>query len=310
MEFSDFLELIKKKSGTIFTLVFITVILTIALSLLNPLKYGATSGVLVVQNTAGSDPYTVSKSNEYLGNLFSRIVYSASFYDFVLNSPYNIDKNYFTGTYNQQLENWEKTVKTKTFGDTGIIEINVYHQNPYQAQQISLAINEVLINNNAYYQGSGQAIKVNVIDQPLVSTYPVKPNLPRNIALGFIGGLFLSLVYIYIFPEERHDLKLWTAKKKRKVKALGKAVKIEDYQSEESPTEETGIEETPSEKNEVEDMPTEQSEAEEIKETEKPDEERRLEPEEYSWKENRDQTTNSPRTEERPSGDMDNILKF
>ena len=139
MEFFDFIKLLKRKKGTIFSLVFIIIILSIGFSLLSPLKYGAKSRLLVVQNTGGVDPYTVSKSNEYLGNLFSQVAYSGSFYNLVISSPFDIDKNYFSGDYNKQMKTWGKTIATKTIADTGIIEINIYHQNPYQAQQIELS---------------------------------------------------------------------------------------------------------------------------------------------------------------------------
>lgn len=229
MEFFDFTKLIKKKRGTIATLVFLIIVATLGLSLLHPLEYGAHSRLLVVQNTAGNDPYTVSKSNEYLGNLFSEVVYSGSFYNFVMESSYNIDRGYFAGTYNKQLKKWQETVQTKTLNDTGIIEINVYHTDPGQAQQIALAVNDVLINKNANYQGSGQAIKVNIIDQPLISNYPVKPNLPQNLILAFAGGLMFSLFFIYLFPEERYNVRLWTAQHPKKVKHIGHSVKIDYY---------------------------------------------------------------------------------
>ncbi|MHB8903518.1 MAG: YveK family protein, partial [Patescibacteria group bacterium] len=158
MEFFDFLKLLKRKKGTIFTLVFVILVLSLGLSLLSPLKYSAKSSLLVVQNTNGVDPYTVSKSNEYLGNLFSQVAYSGSFYNLVIDSPYDIDKNYFSGDYNKQIKTWEKTISTKTLSDTGIIEVNIYHPNPYQAQQIALAVNDILINKNSNYQGGGQSI--------------------------------------------------------------------------------------------------------------------------------------------------------
>lgn len=232
MEFFDFIKLLKRKKGTIFGLVFIFVVLGLGLSLLTPLKYGATSRLLVVQNTGGVDPYTVSKSNEYLGNLFSEVAYSGSFYNLVLESSYNIDHGYFSGDYNKQLKIWRNTISTKTLADTGIVEINIYHPNPYQAQQIALAVNDILINKNSNYQGGGQSIKVNIIDQPLVSNYPVKPNLPLNLIIALSSGLLFSLFYIYIFPEDCYNIRLWSRKKakKIKVKVNNHSIKI-DYQS-------------------------------------------------------------------------------
>lgn len=229
MEFFEFIKLLKRKRGTIFSLVFIVVILSLGLSLINPLKYGAQSRLLVVQNTSGIDPYTVSRSNEYLGNLFSQVAYSGSFYNLVLGSPYDIDKNYFAGNYNKQLKIWSQTISTRTLADTGIIEINIYHPNPYQAQQIALAVNDIIINKNSNYQGGGQSIKVNTIDQPLVSNYPVKPNLPQNLVIALMASLLFSLFYIYIFPEENYNVRLWPKGKKRKVKVNNRAVNL-DYQ--------------------------------------------------------------------------------
>lgn len=229
MEFVEFIKLLGKKQGTILTVIFIAIVLTLIVSLVGPIKYGAKSRLLVVQNTTGTDPYTVSKSNEYLGNLFAQVAYSGSFYNLVLDSQYNIDKTYFSGNYNEQMKTWNKTIETKTLSDTGIVEINVYHTNPYQAQQIALAVNDILINKNSNYQGNGAAIKVNVIDQPLVSNYPVKPNLPQNLVIALIGGLLLSLFYIYLFPEDRYSLRLWPSKRVRRVKNIGHSIKLDYY---------------------------------------------------------------------------------
>ncbi len=229
MEFGNFIRLLGRKRGTIFTIIFVIIVLTVGVSLIGPLKYGATSRLLVVQNTTGSDPYTVSKSNEYLGNLFAQVAYSGSFYNLVLASPYDIDKNYFSGDYNGQMKIWEKTIRTKTLSDTGIIEINIYHPNPYQARQIALAVNDIMINKNSNYQGNGSGIKINVIDQPLVSNYPVRPNLPQNLVIALVASLILSLFYIYLFPEDRYDLRLWPKRKMKKIKNIGHAVKLDYY---------------------------------------------------------------------------------
>lgn len=217
MEFNEFLKLIGRKKQTIFAIMFVAIVLTIGLSLLSPLKYGAKSRLLVLQDASSSDAYSLSKSNEYLGNLFAQVVYSSSFYDQVIASPYNIDRNYFSGSYSQQLKKWRETISTSTQGDTGIVEINVYHTNVQEAKQIALAINDILINNNQNYH-SGQNIKVNIIDQPLVSSYPVKPNLPYNGALALVASFLVSLFYVYIFPERRNDLNLVGGRHKKHVK--------------------------------------------------------------------------------------------
>jgi len=216
MEFNEFLKLIGRKKQTIFTIVFVAVVLTIGISLLSPLKYGAKSRLLVLQDSSGADAYSLSKSNEYLGNLFAQVAYSSSFYDQVMTSQYNIDRNYFSGNYAQQLKKWQETISTGAQGDTGIIEINIYHTDIQEAKQIALAVNDILINSNQNYH-SGQNIKVNIIDQPLVSSYPVKPNLPSNAAVAFVASFLIALFYIYTFPERHNDVKL-IGKNHKKVK--------------------------------------------------------------------------------------------
>ncbi|MFZ4632397.1 MAG: YveK family protein [Patescibacteria group bacterium] len=215
MEFNEFLGLIKKKKQTIFTLMLVIVMLTVVFSLAQTMKYTVKSRLLVVQNASNNDAYTLSKSNEYLGNLFAEVVYSSSFYDRVEASQYSINNDYFSGTYNQQIEKWQKTVQTKTQGDTGIVEIYVYHPQPTEANKIALAINDILINNNQDYQG-GQNIKISIIDQPITSSYPNKPNLPYNVLAALFGSFIISLFYIYIFPEEKHNLYIFSKKKSKK----------------------------------------------------------------------------------------------
>ena len=216
MEFNEFLSLIRKKKQTIFTLMLVGIMLTVVFSLAQTMKYSVSSRLLVVQNSVGDDTYALSKSNEYLGNLFAEIVRSSSFYNQVLNSNYNIDKNYFSGSYSQQIKKWQKTVETKTQSDTGIIEISVYHPDVQEAKKIALAINNILINSNQSYQG-GQNIRINIIDQPLASTYPNKPNLLYNTLAAALISFFLSIFYIYIFPEEKHSIYLF-GKRKKKIK--------------------------------------------------------------------------------------------
>ncbi|MDD2680874.1 MAG: hypothetical protein PHE20_02085 [Patescibacteria group bacterium] len=215
MDLKEFLFLIKHKRQSILIIVLTALIITLIVSLLFPLRYEAKSRLLITQDTGQTDAYTVSRSNEYLGNLFTQVASSGSFFDLSLSSPYNIDESYFAGTYAQQIKKWQGTVKTKTIADSGIIEISIYHPVPYQAQQIALAVNDVMINKKNNYQGNGDKVRISVIDQPLISTYPVKPNLIQNAALAFLFGFIFSLFFIYIFPEDRYDIHLFNNKKKK-----------------------------------------------------------------------------------------------
>lgn len=223
MEFNEFLNLIKRKTQTIFTIIFVATMLIIVISLASSLKYSVSSRLLVIQDSSTSDVYSLSRSNEYLGNLFSQVVYSSSFYDQVLSSRYNVEKGYFSGDYGQQLKKWRKTVSTKTQGDTGIIEVNVYHPQVAEAKKIALAVNDILINNNKDYQGS-QNVKVKILDQPLASSYPTKPNVVINVAATIFLAFIFSLFYIYMLPEEKYNIYLFGRPNKRNKKIKDRGI--------------------------------------------------------------------------------------
>ncbi|MDD2353999.1 MAG: hypothetical protein PHH52_01945 [Patescibacteria group bacterium] len=240
MEFNDFLKLLRRKTQTIVAILLVVTMMAILVSLTQPLKYGVSSRLLVTQNSDNTDAYSLSRSNEYLGNLLATVVYSGSFYDKVLNSKYNVDKNYFAGEYSKQLKRWNKTVLTKTKQDTGIIEINIYHTKVAEARKIALAVNDILINSNQDYHG-GKNVEISIIDQPLASSYPVKPNLLVNSAMAFIVAFLFSLFYIYVFPEDKYSLYLFGKKnvknkKRKKVKSnLGEISIKSDLEYEEIP---------------------------------------------------------------------------
>ena len=207
MELNTLLKIVKKRSGAVMAIVLIFLISGSALTFSQPLKYRSRSRLLIISNLS-ADSYTVSKSNQYLSNLFSEVIYSSSFFDLTSNnSQYSIDKNYFNGSYKKQMKTWINTVETRSTGDSGILEISVYHQNPAQAKQISLAINNTLMTKSFNYQGTNQEqIKFNVIDQPIVSDYPVKPNIISNLSASLIFGLIFSLIYVYLFPSRKEKL--------------------------------------------------------------------------------------------------------
>ena len=211
----DLSNLLKQKRQTLVSIFLIFLIIGAGFVLLQDFKFGTKSKILVIQEGYGRvDPYAVSRSVEYLSDLFSRVVYSNSFFSFVMSSDFDIDKNYFGEDATKQMKKWKKTVSAKAIENSGIININVYHPDANQAKQIALAVNHALITQNQNYQGLGDSVKVSVLDQPVVSKYPVKPDLVLNFL--FIVGLSLlfGLVYIYIFPEEKYSLNFFGKKKK------------------------------------------------------------------------------------------------
>ncbi len=212
MEFNQFIKT-KKQTLICFFLVFL--LLGAAYTAVQTFKYSARSKVLVIQEGAsGVDPFAVSRSVEYLSSLFSQVVYSNSFFNLVQDSSFNVDRTYFKGDSIKQMKLWRKTVSAKSMENSGMINITVYHPSSYQAKQIALAVNHVLMTQNSNYQGIGSSVKITVIDEPLVSNYPTQPNVIINFGLVVVLSLIFGLAYIYIFPEEKYSLYIFRSKKR------------------------------------------------------------------------------------------------
>jgi len=207
MELFEFAKLLSKRKQTVIIIALLILLLTAVFTLVQPFKYGSNLKVLVIQNfSANTDPYVASKSNEYLSNILSKVIYSNSFYNSVLASMFNIDKNYFSGNVKKQMKKWSKTVDAKAINDSGIITINVYHTNRSQTEQIARSIGYTLQTKHSLYHGGGDNVKIRIIDEPITGNFPVKPNVVLNLVLGLIVGLSFALSYVYLFPEERFNI--------------------------------------------------------------------------------------------------------
>lgn len=219
MNLNNLLNLVKTKKQTIISIVVLVLLVVSVATFVQPLNYGASSRLLVVQNfPVGTDPYAISRSNEMITNVLAQVLKSDSFYNQVINSDYNIERSYFreNNDSRKEMKKWSSTVDAKVLNDKGMVDIRVYHPDRYQVNQISQAINYVYQTKNADYHGLGNMVSIRVINRPYVSNWPVKPNIVFNYSFGFLLAFLISLVYIYIFPEEKYNIRLWPKRKFKK----------------------------------------------------------------------------------------------
>ncbi|PLX28107.1 hypothetical protein C0583_02645 [Candidatus Parcubacteria bacterium] len=215
MEIKEFIQLIRRKKQTIATIMITVLVLSALFTFLQPLKYSSTSKIMVVQSfSAGSDPYVTAKSNEYLSNVLSEVISSNSFFVEVMKAGFDIDTDYFSGNAREQMKEWLSSVDASANAATGMIDIVVYHKNKWQAEKISQAINYTLQTKHSSYHGSGNDVEVKIIDQPLLSSWPVKPNIVMNFSLAFVFGFVISIAYIYILPSRDYDIRLFPGSKR------------------------------------------------------------------------------------------------
>lgn len=218
MEIKDFVSLLFRKKQTVFSIVFVLFSIAAILTFIQPFKYSTEAKIMLVQEfPEGTDPYTMAKSNEFLSGLLSQVVVSNSFFDTVMSSGFNISADYFAGSNKKMMEKWAETVEAQPLEDTGIIHIEVFHPDKYQAEQIVRAINFTLENRHTDYHSGSKNLQVKVIDKPIVSDFPVKPNIPLNFALSLALGFVISLCYVYLFPDEKYNIRIWPRFGKKKI---------------------------------------------------------------------------------------------
>lgn len=201
MELQEMTQFIKRKWQTVVVFILVFATLAFVFSVVQPQKYSSEQRFLAVSRYAEDvDPYAATRSTEHLTNLLSEVMYSQRFMDDVLNAGFALDESVFPESTKKKIKSWQKTLSTRVVGDTGILEVKVYHKNRFVAEQLAMAVGHVLRNTHNEYHSRGGSVVIQTIDQPLTSVRPVQPNIPLNTAAGLALGLVASLAFIYLMP--------------------------------------------------------------------------------------------------------------
>lgn len=199
------LEIVKRDWRKILVVALFIVLLSMVFTLVRPFLYRATVSIFVVQKSSFSiDAYSASKSEERIANKLAQVIVSSSFLDKVVNAGFDVDKSYFPTDERKKRDKWSKTVETAVPAGLSKLEISVYHSDPNQALQISNAIAYALTAGKRDFIGI-EDVDLKVLDSPLVSKYPVRPNVIFNLALGIIVGLILGVAFVIASYDPRRD---------------------------------------------------------------------------------------------------------
>jgi capsular polysaccharide biosynthesis protein len=182
-------------------------VVAVGLSFTQKLKYSSTIRMLIIQpSSLNVDPYTAIRSAEQIGNNLAQVVYTTDFFTKVTNAPnFSIDPTYFPDNDAKRRKLWSQTVSVKVENGTGLLNITVYHPNKDQATAIAQAIAYVMTNDGSNYVG-GTALQIKLVDEPLVSNFPVKPNLAVNGFTGLILGALFGAIYVILTDKSRKYL--------------------------------------------------------------------------------------------------------
>jgi len=238
----SYLKILKIEWRTIFLITAGAVALSLIFSLIQPFQYSAKTRILVIPASGGMDAYSALKSAEAIGENISQIIYTTSFFDKVIQEGKNIQNVWSTDEIKKRKQ-WQETAKTEVIYGTGMVDITVYHKDKEQASLIASTIADVLSKEGRNYFGM-PGLQITMVSSPLLSRYPVKPNLLLNtlmgLLLGLLGGItFTILTYhpamqeavprkpvhlaepkTHFRPEEREQRKVAEERKEREIVSM------------------------------------------------------------------------------------------
>jgi uncharacterized protein involved in exopolysaccharide biosynthesis len=170
--------------------------LAVVVSLVQPLEYSSTTKILITPKADGIDPYTASRSAEAAADQLASMLSTSVIYGAVFNSGYGVDKDYFPEDILKFQKKWEKTVTASVTRGSGIMTIRAYHTDPSEAETLASAVAYVYVTDGWRYPTGD--ISVQVIDDPVNSRYPVRPNILVNAFSGIFLGLIAGSGYVLI----------------------------------------------------------------------------------------------------------------
>ncbi len=184
-------------------------VLALIVSFVQPLRYSSTARLLILQDVGSSvDAYTASRAEERIADNLSTLLYTSTFFDQVMNAGFDIDQTIFPDDDSKARKVWGNMVNATVARGSGLLSVTAYHRDVDQAEQIVRAIALVLTEHVDEYT-SGGSVSVRLVDEPLNSRWPVKPNILVNILSGFILGGFVGIGFVMLQTQRirrRHQL--------------------------------------------------------------------------------------------------------
>jgi len=173
-----------------------TGVMVVAVSLLFPWRYSATSEVLIIsRDKSGVDPYTQSKAAERIGENLAEIMRTADFRQKVMDTnSYNFNRDYWQNmTERKRLKQWSKQVVGSMVYGTSLMSVTVY-SDKNDVVAMAQAVNDALTTHGWEYVGGDVSLKT--VNSPIISRFIAQPNLFLNGFLGFLAGAAVSAAWV------------------------------------------------------------------------------------------------------------------
>ncbi len=170
--------------------------LSVGVSLLLPRQYSAESQILIItRDRYGVDPYTQAKAAERVGENLAQIMKTADFYNKVMESELDFDRDYWKNMQTERLrrKNWQKNVQANVVYGTSLMKITAYSSSAKEVAKLSKAVTQTITNRGWEYVGGDVVIKV--VGDSLASRWYARPNFVMNGLFGFLVGAFLAALW-------------------------------------------------------------------------------------------------------------------
>ncbi len=185
-------RIITKQWKVLFLTGIIVAGISAGISFLFPVEYRADAQVLIISKTrTGVDPYTTVKSAERVGENIAAVMETSDFYEKVkAQSAYAINWERFTNISERKRRKvWQKSIAPSVSYGTGVLNVSAYGPNKSEALQLAGASTRALVEQGWEYVGGDVTIKV--INNPVVTKWPARPNMLANAIVGFMAGVLL-----------------------------------------------------------------------------------------------------------------------
>lgn len=193
--------LFKRHQIAVLMMMILGILVSLGFSFLQPLEYRGGFSVLVVEKEGSLDGYAASKSAERLSTSLGQVLYTASFakkaMEELRDTPLIHDNVLFPADETKQREQWKHHVETRIVPEVGMLHIAVYHPKREQAAQLAAAVAHVLVRDGTQYIG-GQNVQLQLVNPPLASQHPVRPNFLLNAIVGLALGGIIALGFFLL----------------------------------------------------------------------------------------------------------------
>ena len=198
MTFTNHLNNLKTNQKTIIFIIGSVVVLSLVLTLIQPFEYRSSCQLLIIQKyNPNLDAYAAARSAERLSKNLSKVIHTSSFFEKVMNSGFDLNDS-FSKNEAKRRDQWRKKVTARVSRGTGMLKIDVYDRNKIQAKEFARATAYILVAEGQEYHGGGENVEVKLVDSPLTSRFPARPNFFLNIFTGLILGVIAGGSYLAV----------------------------------------------------------------------------------------------------------------